>query len=102
MSSSECPPTGPDKDEGGHCTHTHTHRLTSTAGFIGRPLVFGTDLWLVLLCAVTLGAHLGHSANRARKKGRIFDVKCQKDETSRDATSCQSHHGSAVSSSMAT
>lgn len=55
----------------------HTHRLTSTAGFIGPPLAFGTDLWLVPLCAVTLGAHPGHSGNRARKKVRIFDVKCQ-------------------------
>lgn len=83
MSGSECPPTKPDKDEGGHCTHTQ--RLTSTAGSIGRPLAFGADLWLVPLCVLTPGAHLGHSANRVREKVRIFDVKCQKDRRGKAA-----------------
>lgn len=58
------PPTRPDKDEGGHCKHT----LISIVSFMGWPFMYGTDLWLVLLCTVSLRADLGHSANSACKR----------------------------------
>lgn len=76
MENSECPPTRPDKDEGGHCKHT----LISIVSFMGWPFMYGADLWLVLLCTVSFRADLGHSANSAYKWFISFDVKCLQDQ----------------------
>lgn len=56
MENCECPLTRPDKDT-----------LISIVVFMGWPFMYGTDLWLVLLCALSFRADLGHGASSARK-----------------------------------
>lgn len=75
------------------------YTLISIVIFMGWPLMYGTDLWLVLLCTLSFRADLGHGANRAWKKVHSFDVKCLHDrrvELSGDSSKglhCQSYHG---------